>query len=303
MHSYEAFEHLITTLESICGGFVIKDFVGFLNWEPTLGALLLRHTGHRSPFCQSVKQNPDAYTYCSVCSQAHQRYCCRSKEPFTRSCYLGISEYSVPILIGQQCIGSISAGHYCTDPAEAQSRRDKFALRFGLNTTELEPLFQSSVSTRLPSHEALAVFDFVAAFLAEQFRPFVDEPESIACTSHEEEDGFELIRTYICNNYTSPNICVASIAEACHYSPSYISHTFKKRMKINVRTYINQLRILLAKHELSQGSSVSYAAMICGFNDANYFSSVFHSMVGIPPSRYAKHSHKDTKIMFKEDYS
>lgn len=293
MNRYDSFEKLITSLENISGSFVIKDFVGFLNWEPTLGALLLRHTGHHSAFCQSVKQNPGVYARCTLCSDAHRRHCERLQTPFTKSCFLGISEYSVPIMIDQLCIGSISVGHFCSAPADAMLRLKKETERFSLDHPELEQLFCDSVSQNPPSLQTCAVFQFVATFIAEEFRPYAHRAKAVGETRNSDDDGFQLIRTYIFNNYTSPNINIASIANACNYSESYISHTFKKKMKVNVRTYINQLRIILAKHELANGSSVSFTAMICGFNDANYFSNVFRSMVGIPPSRYAKHSRKN----------
>lgn len=292
MNKYESFDKLMASLEKICGGFVIKDFVGFLNWEPTLGSLLLRYTGHHSAFCQSIKQEPGIYPRCVLCSTAHQRHCERLQKPFSKSCFLGISEYSVPIMIDQLCIGSISIGHTCPDPADAALRLQRETERFSLDYPALKQLYDSSLQTEPPSQQACAVFQFVAEFIADEFRPYAKRVRASRDSTTSADAGFEIIQTYIFNNYTSPNISIASIAEACNYSQSYVSHAFKKKMKVNVRTYINQLRIVLAKHELASGSSVSFTAMICGFNDANYFSNVFRSMVGIPPSQYAKHVHK-----------
>ena len=291
MNKYESFDKLMTSLESICGSFVIKDFVGFLNWDPAIGSLLLRYTGHHFAFCQSIKQQPDIYPRCVLCSIAHQRHCERLKKPFSKSCFLGISEYSVPIVIDGLCIGSVSVGHTCLDPDDASARLQKEAERFSLDFPALKQLYDLSVNGVLPSPQTCAVFQFVADFLAEEFRPFAGQMRDTRDPDNPANTGFETIQTYIFNNYTSPSINIASIAKACHYSQSYVSHTFKKKMKVNVRTYINQLRIVLAKHELASGSSVSFTAMICGFNDANYFSDVFRSMVGIPPSQYAKHVH------------
>ena len=287
MNKYESFDKLMVSVENICGGFVIKDFVGFLNWEPTLGSLLLRYTGHHSAFCQSIKQEPGIYPRCVLCSTAHQRRCERLQKPFSKACFLGISEYSVPIVIDRLCIGSVSVGRNCPDPADAALRLKKEAERFSLDFPLLKHLYDSSVQPMPPSQQTCAVFQFIAEFLAEEFRPYAGRASRAAASS---DAGFELIQTYIFNNYTSPSISIASIAQACNYSQSYVSHIFKKKMKVNVRTYINQLRIVLAKHELASGSSVSFTAMICGFNDANYFSNVFRSMVGIPPSQYARHS-------------
>ncbi len=289
MNKYEAFDRLITSLENICGRFVIKDFVGFLNWEPTLAALLLPYTGHHSAFCQSIKQNAGIYSRCVTCSTVHQRLCQKKRVPFFSSCYLGISEYSVPIVIDDLCIGSISVGNFCLDREDASRRLQREAARQSVSAEMLNQLFDSSVTSGAPSEEGCAVFQFVATFLAEEFRPYAHRAKLREGAKKAADSGFELIQTYIFNNYTSPTINVASIAEACNYSQSYVSHTFRRKMKTNVRTYINQLRIVLAKHELASGSSVSYTAMICGFNDPNYFCNVFRSLVGIPPSQYARH--------------
>ncbi len=289
MTTYESFDRLMTSLEAIRGSFVIKDFVGFLNWEPSLSTLLLPYTGHHYAFCQSVKQSPTLYACCAICSNAHQRRCCQGKVPFTGTCFLGISEYAVPLMIDDLCIGSLSMGNFCVDKNDAMRRLEKQASRLFLPEDALIHQFETSVISKPPSQESCASYQFAATFLCEEYRPYVQKIQS----SHEKintvPDGFEAIQNYIFNNYTSPTISTADIAEACHYSQSYVSHTFSRHMKTNIRTYINQLRIVLAKRELARGSSVSYTAMICGFNDANYFSNIFHDMVGVAPSQYAKH--------------
>ena len=57
-----------------------------------------------------------------------------------------------------------------------------------------------------------------------------------------------------------------------------------------VTSVLNQLRINVAKGMLKHGCSVSTAAYASGFNDANYFCTVFHAMVGMSPSRFARHA-------------
>lgn len=293
MKKFEALDRLLTSLENISGRFIIKDFVGFMNWQPSLAALLLPYIGHRSAFCQSIKTNEQLYARCITCSIAHQRRCMRTGAPFACACYMGIEEFAIPIVIDDLCIGSIAIGNYCLDMENADRRLRKEALRAGEDYEALKQLFDVSFSSKAPSEEACAVFQFVAAYLAEEFRPYAHRAQRPTDTVKTPDAGFDTIQTYIFNNYTNPSISIASIAEACNYSQSYVSHTFSKKMKVNVRTYINQLRIILAKHELAAGNSVSYTAMICGFNDANYFSNVFRAVVGVPPSQYAKHRQKE----------
>ena len=57
-----------------------------------------------------------------------------------------------------------------------------------------------------------------------------------------------------------------------------------------ITSILSQLRINVAKGMLKHGCSVSTAAYASGFNDANYFCTVFHAMVGMSPSRFARHA-------------
>ncbi|PNV59520.1 hypothetical protein C0033_23350 [Clostridium sp. chh4-2] len=287
---------LLNTLDHLCSGFVLKDFVGFLNWEPTVGAALLAYTGHHSAFCTAVKQNSAAYARCVQCADIHQRFCERTYAPFCRPCFLGISEYSVPIIIDELCIGSISVGHYCSDYSFTASRISALSNRFGLEESTLLQCFAGTVGAAPPSEDCKIVIVFIARYLAEVFRPYTGRVQKYKESQNVTDIGFENIQKYIYRCYTDPGLNVTSIARACNYSHSYVSHTFNQRMKINLRTYINQLRIILAKHELRNGCSVSFTAMVCGFNDANYFCKVFQSMVGIPPSQYAKHVNKKEEL-------
>ncbi len=51
--------------------------------------------------------------------------------------------------------------------------------------------------------------------------------------------------------------------------------------------YITQLRIAEAQNLLlSTQLSVTDIAMQCGYNNSNYFQSVFSKLVGIPPGKY-----------------
>lgn len=119
--------------------------------------------------------------------------------------------------------------------------------------------------------------DFTAALIAGRLGPAPERP------STRPDTGFEAILTYIRNHYTDPGLNVNAIAKACNDSPSYVSHAFSRRMKRNLRTYVNQLRLILAKRLLQGGSSVARTAMVCGYTDVNYFAAVFRRTVGVAP--------------------
>lgn len=278
----------LQTLKRRSGRFVIKDFIGFLNWDPTLGAALLPYTGHHAPFCTAVKQNAEAYRICIACSACHRRLC-RKGEPFSKPCYFGLQEYTAPIVAGSAVAGSVSSGIFCPDPERSLVRIKHAAVRFAMDENRLREVFFSLADSERPEKEAEALIRFTAEFLADAILPYAACVPRRGENAGEKEGGLNAIRTYIVNHYADPNISVSAIAKNCHYSVSYVSHTFGQGMQVNVRTYINQLRIVLAKHELAAGNSVTDAAAVCGFNDTNYFSSVFRASVGVPPSRWAEH--------------
>lgn len=288
MENEKALMALLSRLERLNRIIIIKDFVGFLSWNTSLGGILVPHVGHHCAFCTAMKQNEQAYACCVTCSKVHQWLCQRKREPFIRDCRFGLSEYSVPILLDDICIGSLSVGMYCQDRQSSEERIRTLAARWGMRADELLLSRQQSIYSAEPSEDEKAVFDIVAFVLADLFRPYASMAKERA--ESPTETAFENIMSYLYNHYTDSSLTVAQIAAACNYSDSHISHVFSQRMHMNLRIYINQLRINVAKGLLKHGYSVSASAYASGFNDANYFCTVFRSIVGMSPSRFARHA-------------
>lgn len=288
MESEKALLSLLSRLERLNRIIIVKDFVGFLSWNTSLGGILVPHVGHHCAFCTAMKQNEQAYACCVTCSKVHQWLCQRKREPFIRDCRFGLSEYSVPILLDDICIGSLSVGMYCQDRQSSEARIRTLAARWGMRADELLLSRQQSIYSAEPSEDEKAVFDIVAFILADLFRPYASMAKERA--ESPTETAFENIMSYLYNHFTDSSLTVAQIAAACNYSESHISHVFSQRMHMNLRTYINQLRINVAKGLLKHGYSVSASAYASGFNDANYFCTVFRSIVGMSPSRYSRHA-------------
>lgn len=288
MESEKALLSLLSRLERLNRIIIVKDFVGFLSWNTSLGGILVPHVGHHCAFCTAMKQNEQAYACCVTCSKVHQWLCQQKREPFIRDCRFGLSEYSVPILLDDICIGSLSVGMYCQDRQSSEARIRTLAARWDMRADELLLSRQQSIYSAEPSEDEKAVFDIVAFILADLFRPYASMAKERA--ESPTETAFENIMSYLYNHFTDSSLTVAQIAAACNYSDSHISHVFSQRMHMNLRTYINQLRINVAKGLLKHGYSVSASAYASGFNDANYFCTVFRSIVGMSPSRYSRHA-------------
>jgi len=89
--------------------------------------------------------------------------------------------------------------------------------------------------------------------------------------------------TYLQEHYKE-KLTVKDVAETCHFSKSYLSHTFKEITGLSIIGYINLLRCHNARALILEGNAISEAAAECGFSDLSYFTRVFKKTLGILPS-------------------
>ncbi|WP_302488853.1 AraC family transcriptional regulator [uncultured Mitsuokella sp.] len=96
------------------------------------------------------------------------------------------------------------------------------------------------------------------------------------------------IKEYIDAHYLE-DLKLPDIAEALHINLYYLSHTFKdltgsSPMQYIIRRRIDEAQTLL----LTTNMTITDIAMQCGYNNSNYFQSVFSNIVGMPPGKYRK---------------
>ena len=97
------------------------------------------------------------------------------------------------------------------------------------------------------------------------------------------EDIIARAKRYIDDNFRE-NIDRNDVAAVAFVTPNYLSKLFKNSMNMNLREYINQLRVEEAKRLLiSTSMSVSEIASYVGYFNISYFSTVFHKLVGVSP--------------------
>ena len=94
------------------------------------------------------------------------------------------------------------------------------------------------------------------------------------------------IDDYILGHY-SEDIHLSTIAEALHYSPSYLSRLYKEHTGENLSSGINNVRISAAKKLLlSTSLSINEIGRRCGFYSNKYFMQIFKKATGQTPSQY-----------------
>lgn len=93
---------------------------------------------------------------------------------------------------------------------------------------------------------------------------------------------------YINLNF-SKELSLPFIADIINVSPSHLSKKFKKETGFTVTEFINKKRIQEAKRLLQISEhSITDIAILIGFEDPGYFTSVFRKLVGITPREYMK---------------
>ena len=94
------------------------------------------------------------------------------------------------------------------------------------------------------------------------------------------------ITDYISENY-SAEISLSKLAEEFSVSKSHLSRQFKAITGLGINEYITIVRVRNAERLIvTTDLSMTEIATTCGFNDSNYFSSVFKKLKGIPPLKF-----------------
>ncbi|MBR2044004.1 MAG: helix-turn-helix transcriptional regulator [Clostridia bacterium] len=100
----------------------------------------------------------------------------------------------------------------------------------------------------------------------------------------------QLIRSmvkYIENNFTDNSTSLQSMSNALGYNGKYLSRIFKTSIGINFSSYLTNVRIQNAVFLMEQGvTAIKNVALLSGYKDPFYFSSVFKSVIGMSPSEY-----------------
>jgi two-component system, response regulator YesN len=152
--------------------------------------------------------------------------------------------------------------------AERKERLDP-ALKARLQATIDEEPYLGALGEHLRSA--------LVANLSARRRPF---PETVGNT------GIRRALEIIHAEYCSPGLSLSAVADALHYSPSYLSRAFAKELGTPLVTYINNLRLDDARRLLREGAYYVYeVAELVGFSSYNYFSKLYSRRFGSSPGR------------------
>lgn len=94
--------------------------------------------------------------------------------------------------------------------------------------------------------------------------------------------------------FTDSSFGISLIAKQLSYNPKYLSHTFKKEMNVSYTEYLQDTRLRYAIFLLDNGiDSIKNVALLSGFSDPLYFSTVFKKRIKQTPKEYISAKNKE----------
>ncbi len=92
---------------------------------------------------------------------------------------------------------------------------------------------------------------------------------------------------YVNANCYNSALCLNSVADHLHISIYAVSRAFKDLTGVGFKDYVTARRLQYACRLLEETDKpVTEVACLSGFENATYFTTVFKSEFGIPPSKY-----------------
>lgn len=93
--------------------------------------------------------------------------------------------------------------------------------------------------------------------------------------------------------HLSEPIRLNDVANYVNLSPNYFSSLFKREMNLSFADYVNQTRIKESQYLLeTTDHSILDIALSVGYNNQNYFTTIFRKFTGITPKQYRMRSTK-----------
>ncbi len=91
------------------------------------------------------------------------------------------------------------------------------------------------------------------------------------------------------SRFHDPDFSLSAAAEILSYNPKYLSHLFREKTGSGYAAYLRALRIRYAVLLFDHGiESVKNVALLSGFSNPLYFSTVFREETGLTPTEYRK---------------
>jgi ligand-binding sensor protein len=233
-----------------------------------------------APFCHIIRTDPEGAAQCHACDKTAFDRASKRRLPYIYQCHAGLTEAITPLHTENILIGYIMFGHVFAYPSyeEGWGVISQLCQMYHVDLPRLEesirkqPILDKeyilSASHILEAIAAFLIFKRLATLKQEELHVQVDE--------------------YIAAHYTDKNFNVNSICAHFKIGKTYLYKSARENYGVGLAEYIRNLRIEKAKNLLIGHTDMNIAdvAFECGFDDYNYFISLFKKKTGLPPRKF-----------------
>jgi len=237
-------------------------------------------------FCALVTSTP---TGCSACLEAQtrlQRTVARSLNPQQISCFAGLTDVAVPVLVDKRHVATLMSGQvFRREPTERDFRLIT-AMMTDRPAGDWEKraraaYFATPVVTADRFQAIIQLLNVFAQYLAD----FAGR-QIIANNVGVEPAGVTRAKQFV-QDHVDESINLEQVVRQVGVSRFYFCKLFKKATGMTLTEYVTRVRIEKAKTLLVDPSMrVSEIVFAAGFGSIPRFNSVFKQHVGMPPTEY-----------------
>lgn len=227
---------------------------------------------HHGAYCLYAKLRGDF----SVCAENKHRSIAAMRNGKIRfgCCPNGVWDLACPVSVGGSLAAVVYIGHF---RAPEQPLKNFPSGRFNGKLPPLDP-------AKIP--ELIRAAQFIAEFVRIEIDCFI---RGGGLDSKRHDDAFyaENSGRFIDSKYRK-NITLKELADTLNMNPNYLGALLKRHYGRTFREMLNHRRVEEAKVYLAlhRNLTISKIAILCGFNDSNYFSVVFKRLTGMMPSAW-----------------
>ncbi len=234
-----------------------------------------------APYCSVIRGTREGYDACMNCDRAACEKAAKTRGTETYRCHAGLTEAVTPLYIGDVLAGYLLFGHVFSYPDHesgiAEIERctsslpiDKALLRGTLR--DARPTDDDYVRSAAQILRAVAL-----CVIMDRMATLKDDPIAVR------------LDAFISEHYTQ-KLCSAGIASSINVGKTRLYELSRQLYGCPVAEHIRDLRIKKAKALLSQRKDLTLAQIssLCGYDDYNYFITVFTRTVGVSPGAWRK---------------
>jgi AraC-like DNA-binding protein len=234
----------------------------------------------RAEICSYIRSSAEADKHCRECDRQACLTARQCAGPYMYRCHAGLYEIIEPLSLNGTVVGYLFFAHMFSAPNRAEGEKIILASckNYGLDQAKLASLIKGS---QLLSREYIAasshLLETIATYLC---------LERLGVIRY--EDNLPIVVNQYILDHLSHDIQIGDICSYAGVGKTKLCAMSNRYFGMGIHEHIRSLRIEKAKEILSadEGVSIEEVAERCGFDDYNYFISIFRKVVGTTPKKF-----------------